>query len=878
MTQTILLIDGNSIAFRAFYATYTSLERFTNHDGVHTNAIFGFNNMLDILLKRIKPDKVLVAFDAGKTTFRTKKFAEYKGGRQKTPKELLEQMPLIKKMLDGYGIEHYELANWEADDIIGTLAKSGAEAGAKVIVVTGDHDLTQLTTDKITVALTVKGVQDVEEYTPAHVEEKDGLTPAQIIDMKGLRGDTSDNYPGVTGVGPKTAIKLLQKFGTMENLYANIDSLKKSKMKENLIRDRDNAFLSKDLATIRKDAPITIGLDDIDYGGPDVEKLRAFFTDMDMRTALSRLGGAEPEKQVQVDYTLLTKGNLGLTKKLHAPLAFELEMLEDNYHLAPIQGFVLADKDTTLISRDLSLLDDLELHMFLEDEQNKLTVFDAKCNMVAAHRLGLNIHPDCDILLASYLLDPDDNNTDFGTTARRHGYTDLPSDSDVYGKGAKLHMPDDKAFCEHLAQKGRALLTLRPQLMANLKEQGETDLFTDLELPLSRVLAEMEMAGITLDEDTLSAMGEQFKGSMSVLEQDIYRDAGHEFNLNSPKQLGVVLFEDLGLPVIKKTKTGYSTSVKVLEQLRSSHPIINKILQWRTISKLQSTYVKGLSKALQDDNKIHTRYLQTLTQTGRLSSVDPNMQNIPARDFGKQIRKAFVPSHPDWIIFSSDYSQIELRVLAHISGDKNMQEAFKEDRDIHANTAIKIFGLHDASEVTPDMRRQAKATNFGIVYGISEFGLAQNIGISRKQAKDFIAGYFAQYPQVQDYMDKEVKIARDRGYVETLFHRRRYLRDINNRNANLRHFAERTAMNTPIQGSAADIIKIAMVRMQRALRAAHMQATMLLQVHDELIFEAPESEVEQLKTLVTKVMDSAVKLDVPLKVESNYGKTWYDAK
>ncbi|WP_155286556.1 DNA polymerase I [Lacticaseibacillus zhaodongensis] len=878
MAQTILLIDGNSISFRAFYATYTSLDRFTNHDGVHTNAIFGFNNMLDILLKRIQPDKVLVAFDAGKTTFRTKKYDEYKGGRQKTPDELLEQLPLIKKMLDGYNIEHYELADWEADDIIGTMAKQGADSGADVIVVTGDRDLTQLATDKITVALTVKGVQDVEEFTPEHVEEKYGVTPAQIVDKKGLMGDTSDNYPGVTGIGPKTAIKLLKQFGTMENLYANIDELKKSKMKDNLVNDKDNAFMSKDLARIRQDAPITIGLYDIDYQEPDTDKLRDFFSDMDMKTALTRLGGAEPEKQEKINYTLLTADNLGLTQKLRAPLAFELEMLEDNYHLAPIQGFVLADKNTTLISQDLSLLDDLELHMFLEDKNNKLTVFDAKRNIVAAHRLGLNINPDCDVLLASYLLDPDDNSTDLGTAARRHGYTALPSDADVYGKGAKLHMPDKDVFCEHLARKARALLTLRPQLLTDLEEQGETALFTDLEQPLSRVLAEMEIAGITLDQDTLDEMGKQFTGTMSVLEQDIFREAGHEFNLNSPKQLGVVLFEDLGLPIIKKTKTGYSTSVDVLEQLRSSHPIIGKILQWRTISKLQSTYVKGLTKAVHDDHKIHTRYLQTLTQTGRLSSVDPNMQNIPARDFGKQIRKAFVPSHPDWIIFSSDYSQIELRVLAHISGDKNMQEAFKEGRDIHANTAIKIFGLKDASEVTPDMRRQAKATNFGIVYGISDFGLAQNIGITRKQAKDFIAGYFAQYPQVHDYMDKEVAIAREQGYVETLFHRRRYLHDIHSRNFNLRSFAERTAMNTPIQGSAADIIKIAMVRMQKALAEKHMQATMLLQVHDELIFEAPESEAEELSKLVPQIMDSAVKLDVPLKVESHYGKTWYDAK
>ena len=873
----VLLIDGNSVAFRAFYATYTALDNFTNHAGVHTNAIFGFDNMLATLLKRDTPDKVLVAFDAGKTTFRTKKYDNYKGGRQKTPEELLEQMPLIKQMLEGYGIQHYELANYEADDIIGTLSHQADLAGDTVTIVTGDRDLTQLATANVTVAVTIKGLQETESYTPAHMQDKFEVTPKQFIDLKGLMGDTSDNYPGVTKVGEKTAIKLIKEFGSIENLYAHVDELKKSKMKENLINDRDNAFMSKDLATIRLDAPLTIGLDDIDYAGPDVETLRAFFTEMDMKSALKRLG-AVPVAVKQVEYTELTADNLALAMQLKAPVAFELSMLGDNYHTEALRGFMVADANQIFVSTDVSLLGDLEFSMWLGDAARQLTVFDAKRNIVAGSRAGVELHPDFDALLASYLLDPDDNSTDLGTLARNHDYMQLQADVDVFGKGAKLHMPEKTDFCNFLAQKADALLTLRPQLLAELAKQNESALFTDLELPLSTVLAQMEMAGITMDADVLQGMGEQWTGSMNVLEQEIYNEAGREFNLNSPKQLGVVLFEELGLPVIKKTKTGYSTSVDVLEQLKSSHPIIQKILDWRGLAKLQSTYVNGLQKALHADGKIHTRYLQTLTQTGRLSSVDPNMQNIPARGLGKQVRYAFVPSKPDWVIFSSDYSQIELRVLAHISGDKNMQEAFKEDRDIHANTAMKIFGLDSADQVTPDMRRQAKATNFGIVYGISDFGLAANIGITRIQAKAFIAGYFEQYPDVKTYMDKMVAKAREDGYVETLFNRRRYLRDIHSRNFNLRSFAERTAMNTPIQGSAADIIKVAMVRMQQALTEHHLQAKMLLQVHDELIFEAPRSEVAVLAKLVPQVMDSAVKLDVPLKVESNYGDTWYDAK
>lgn len=878
MSQTVLLIDGNSITFRAFYATYTSLDRFTNHAGIHTNAIFGFNNMLDNLLQRIRPDKVLVAFDAGRTTFRTAKFADYKGGRQKTPSELSEQIPLIKELLDGYQIAHYELVDWEADDIIGTVAKQSAANGDDVIIVTGDQDLTQLAADRITVAVTKKGVAEIDEYTPESIMADQGVTPKQIIDLKGLRGDTSDNYPGVTGIGPKTALKLIKEYGSIEALYEQVDDLKKSKMKDNLIADRENAFLSKELATIRQDAPVEIELSALDYAGPDTDKLRAFFTEMDMKTALKRLGGDVPQEVAKAEYTVLTPENLDAVQQLTGPLAFNLEMLTDNYHLADIVAFTIADATHTFVSQDLSLLDDLTLHLWLEDDARDLTVFDTKRNVVAARRLGFNLKPTFDVLLAAYLLDPDDNSDDLGTLARRNDYDQLPSDEEVYGKGVKRALPEDDVLYNHLALKAQALLALRPTLTQALEDQQETALFADLEMPLATVLADMEIRGIKVQPETLQEMGETLTGSLNVLEQDIYREAEHEFNLNSPKQLGVVLFEELGLPIIKKTKTGYSTSVEVLEQLKSSHPIIQMILDWRALAKVQSTYVVGLQKTIQPDGKIHTRYQQTLTQTGRLSSVEPNLQNIPARGLGKQVRQAFVPSEPGWVIYSSDYSQIELRVLAHISGDANMQEAFREGRDIHANTAMKIFNVADPADVTSDMRRQAKATNFGIVYGISDFGLAKNIGITRKQAKAFIDGYFEQYPQVHDYMDKMVKQAREQGYVETLLHRRRYLHDINSRNFNLRGFAERTAMNTPIQGSAADIIKVAMVHMAAVLKEHHMQARMLLQVHDELIFEAPESELEQLRELTIKVMDSAYKLDVPLKVDSHAGANWYDVK
>lgn len=878
--KKLLLIDGNSVAFRSFYALYNQLDRFTNQDGLHTNAIFVFNNLLDIIVAKEKPDAALVAFDAGKTTFRTKKYSDYKGGRAKTPTELLEQLPYIKELLDDHGISHYELKDWEADDIIGTMAKEGEEDGWTVTVVTGDRDLTQLTTDAVTVQVTVKGVGELETYTPAHVEEKLGIRPDQIIDLKGLMGDTSDNYPGVTKVGEKTALKLLAQFGSIQGLYDHIDELKPSKMKENLINDKDKALLSRDLATIRQNAPLTIGLADVAYTGPDIEKLREFYTKLDMRQALAKLPGGTPaataEPAAPVHYQVLTDANLTELPTMSGPVAFELEMLTDNYHTAEFMGFFIGTVAETYVSTDVSLLTLPAVQTWLA--KHPLTVFDAKRNIVGADRLNVTLpQVDFDILLASYLLNPDQNSNDFGQIAKDHDYQ-LAFDEDVYGKGAKRAVPGDDELFTHFAHKAQAMLTLQPHLTKDLKAQDQTDLFTDMEMPLAKVLAQMEIAGITLDAPTLKAMGTEFTQTMKVLEEKIYGEAGVKFNLNSPKQLGEILFEKLKLPVIKKTKTGYSTSVEVLDQLKSASPIVQDILDYRGVAKLQSTYVTGLLKAQMPDQKIHTRYLQTLTQTGRLSSVDPNMQNIPARDEGKQIRKAFVPSHPDWQIFSSDYSQIELRVLAHISGDANMQEAFKEDRDIHANTAMKIFGLDSPDQVTPDMRRQAKATNFGIVYGISDFGLAKNIGISRAQAKAFIDGYFEQYPKVHDYMDKMVALAREQGYVETLFHRRRYLAQIHSRNFNLRQFAERTAMNTPIQGSAADIIKVAMIRMQQMLEKEQLQSKMLLQVHDELIFEGPTEEMATLGQLVPSVMDSAVDLAIPLKVESSYGPTWFAAK
>ncbi|MFC6315253.1 DNA polymerase I [Lapidilactobacillus achengensis] len=883
----LLLLDGNSLAFRAFFALHNSLDRFTNSQGLHTNAIYTFSNMLDSLLAAEQPTHVLVAFDAGKTTFRTEMFPDYKGNRSKTPTEFAEQLPYINQLLDAYGLTHYQLPNYEADDIIGTLAQAAADK-MPVTVVTGDRDLTQLTTANTTVKVTIKGVNELETYTPEHVREKLGIDPEQIVDLKGLMGDTSDNYPGVTKVGEKTALKLLKQYGSIAGLYEHVAEMKPSKLKENLINDQQAALMSQTLARINTTAPLTIDLAATNRRPVDQTALIAFYQEMDFKSKLAKmdLGDLADENEADAAETPiklveLTRSNLASALAKQQPRAFDLDILGDNYHVDTPVGFALGTPQQWYYSDDLSLLQEPALSQWLADENQLKYVFDSKKTDVLLARLDLRIAGmSFDLLLVSYLLNTFDNSNDLGVIAHLHGYAGVQTDLDVYGKGTKRAIPTDYAVLgEHLSRKAQAIYQLQAQLTEQLRANDQDQLYDEIEAPLALVLAQMELAGITVDSQRLKAMQQDFSKTLTEIEALIYQDAGHEFNINSPKQLGVVLFEELKLPVIKKNKTGYSTSVEVLEQLQKSHPIIERILTYRQISKLQSTYINGLLKVIHPDHKVHTRYLQTLTQTGRLSSVDPNLQNIPVRlPEGRKIRQAFVPSHPDWEIFSSDYSQVELRVLAHVSGDQNMQAAFKNGLDIHANTAMKIFGLTDPSQVTPDMRRQAKATNFGIVYGISDYGLAKNIGISRPQAAAFIAAYFEQYPDVQAYIKDIVATARQQGYVETIMHRRRYLPDINAKNFNLRSFAERTAMNTPIQGSAADIIKVAMINMQQRLTQEHLQAKMLLQVHDELIFEAPTEEIPLLAKIVPQVMDSAVSLDVPLVVDSAHGATWYDAK
>lgn len=873
----LVLIDGNSLSFRAFYA----LPLLSNHAGIHTNAVYGFAMLLEKIIKEEKPNHFLVAFDAGKTTFRHSKYSEYKGGRQKTPPELSEQFPYIRQLLDAYHIKRYELDNYEADDIIGTLSRQADEEDFETIIITGDRDLTQLATDNVTIYYTKKGVTDVDHYTPKFIAEKyNGLVPKQIIDMKGLMGDTSDNIPGVAGVGEKTAIKLLNQFESVEGVYEHIEEVTAKKLKEKLINSKDDALMSKDLATINVHSPIEVSLEDTKLTLQDdtTEKIE-LFKKLEFKQLLADIDTSSTNEEV-IDKTFEIEQdfqNVDLNDLNEAVIHFELE--STNYLKDTILKFGFYTNHQHVVINAEDVKDYKHLVQWLEDKNTTKIVYDAKKTYVSAHRLGINIENiEFDVMLASYIIDPSRSINDVKSVVSLYGQNYVKDNITIFGKGKKHHIPEEPILNEHIASVTEAIAAVTPTMKSQLEDYNQIELLKDLELPLARILSEMEEIGIYTDINDLKEMEFEIQKKLDVLISNIHESAGEAFNINSPKQLGVVLFETLQLPVIKKTKTGYSTAVDVLEKLQGEHPIIDDILEYRQLAKLQSTYVEGLQKVISKDHRIHTRFNQTLAQTGRLSSIDPNLQNIPIRlEEGRKIRKAFKPTSKDSVILSADYSQIELRVLAHITQDESLKHAFINGHDIHTATAMKVFNV-ESDQVDSLMRRQAKAVNFGIVYGISDYGLSQSLGITRKQAKAFIDDYLASFPGVKQYMSDIVKDAKAQGYVETLLHRRRYIPDITSRNFNLRSFAERTAMNTPIQGSAADIIKLAMVKFSEKIKETKYHAKLLLQVHDELIFEIPKSEVEDFSKFVEEIMEQALVLDVPLKVDSNYGATWYDAK
>lgn len=859
----LILIDGNSLAFRAFYG----LPLLSNQSGLHTNAIFGFQKILDKIIREEDPTHFLIAFDAGKQTFRHEKYGEYKGGRQKTPPELGEQFAPIRKLIDAYGIKRYEVENYEADDIIGSLSKQADENGMETIIITGDRDLTQLASDHVTIYFTKKGVTQIDKYTPEYIEEEYGLRPEQIIDMKGLWGDTSDNIPGVPGIGEKTAIKLLKKYDSVEGVYENIEELK-GKQRENLENFKADALMSKELATIYRDMTFDFNLDDLKLPPEDVDAKIKVFKEFEFNSLLENLNEAPVN-----DATTFETKRVDSLSELGKNVSLYLESEHANYLLNKPTVLAVTDGEKSFVT-NVEDIDTESLEEFLTT-RDTINTYDLKRQIAFLNQLDVTFtNFTGDIMLGSFLLDPGKKIVDVSTTVEIFNIL-IDSDESHYGKGRNKKNPTIEETKDFTETKTLAIHQALKLLEKKLKDDEMYNLFKELEIPLSKVLSTMEIKGITVDLNTLKDMETELEERLNHLKSEIYEIAGEEFNINSPKQLGVVLFEHLELPVIKKTKTGYSTAADVLETLRPKHKIIEYILEYREIQKLQSTYVVGLQGQIHEDGRIHTRFNQTLAQTGRLSSVEPNLQNIPIRlEEGRKIRKAFVPKNEDNVLLSLDYSQIELRVLASISKDEKMIQAFNDGKDIHTITAANVYNI-EPNEVTSTMRSNAKAVNFGIVYGISDYGLSQQLGITRKEAKEFIDTYLDTFVNVKKYMKHIVQDAKRDGYVSTLLGRRRYVPDINSRNFNARSFSERIAMNSPIQGTAADIIKLAMVNYFESEKKEKFDAELLLQIHDELVFDIPKTEVEDFIEVIKEIMEHALEIEVPLKVEYEYGPNWY---
>ena len=876
----IILLDGNSLSYRAYYA----MPALKNKKGLYTNSVYGFTLMLEKILEDTKPKYALVAFDKGKETFRHKSYEAYKGTRDKTPTELVEQFGYVRELLDSFGIKYEEHLDYEADDIIGSYAKIAEKAGLEVIIVSGDKDLTQLASDNITVYYTKRGVTEIDYYTPEFINEKYGLTPQQIIDMKGLMGDKSDNIPGIPGVGEKTAIKLLAEYETVENVLENIDNISGKKLKERLTEGKEDAILSKKLATIFTDVPVDNKIEDLTFK-ENREKKKELFEKLEFVSFLRKLSqekSVEDSSETETEEEKIKKDIEIQIADKDTKLDFKnsslhIECYTEDYQNSDVLGVSVYVGDTAYIFSEENFFDNKYAIEYLQSQEEK-TVYDIKKIIYIAKKNNKEINGDVfDIKIANYLIDVT-SKSEIDKIVFNYLGEIISSNEEIYGKGAKRSLPTQEVLNSYIAKIAASILEVKPLMIKRLEEENMLDLYKNIEIKVARVLANMEFEGIHVSKKALDEMSHEFDERIKVLEGSIYTLAGSEFNIASPKQLGVVLFEDLGLPVVKKTKTGYSTAVEVLEQLQYKHDIIPLIMEYRTLTKLNSTYAKGLVKDITREGKIHTRYEQTLTQTGRLSSVNPNLQNIPTRiEEGKKIRKAFIPASNDRVILSIDYSQIELRVLAHIAQDKGMIDAFKHDVDIHTKTASDVNGV-PLDEVTPTMRREAKAVNFGIVYGISDFGLSNNLGITRKRAKEFIEKYLETFKGVDKYMTDIVEFAKEHGYVETLYNRRRSLPEINAKNKIIANLNARIAMNTPIQGTAADIIKIAMISAYNYIEESKVDAKLLLQVHDELIFDVSKDILEEFTNKMVTIMEEAANLDVKLKAEASSGPSWYEAK
>ena len=866
--EELILIDGNSLLFKAFYATSYTGNYMVNRNGIPTNGVYGFARMVDKILDN-NPKYVIVAFDYGKKTFRNELLDTYKAQRKETPEELIPQFSLAREYLTAHNITWYEVEGFEGDDIIGTLVDFGEKNNLKVSVYTGDKDAFQLISPQTTIYRTVKGVTELDIYNEQTLLDKYGLKPDQIRDFLGLMGDTADNIPGIKGVGEKTALKLLHQYETIEGLEEHQNELK-GKMGEKIRAGMEDALMSKKVATILRDVPLDVDLKKAEYEGYDYDTLKSFYETYDMNSLIKSMTiEAAPKKELKLEI-------VDHMPEITKDSAVYASIYDTNYHRSIILGYgIYNDEQAYFISYENALKDESFL-AYLKDETKKKYGYDIKSAVIGSRWNGVEINGyTFDLSLASYVLEPAIKE-ELKYVCTHFDYDGVMYDEEVFGKGAKKHIPDDALLAQHTVSKAKAIYELKDVVTKELKDKKQYELYEDIELPVTRILGEMEFAGTEIDLEVLKEMDEAFDETIEKLSNDIYRISGTTFNISSPKQLGQVLFEDLGLKGGKKTKTGYSTSQDVLEKIIDAHPVVPLVLEYRMLTKLSSTYLKGLQEQVFPDNKIHTIYKQTLTHTGRLSSVDPNLQNIPVRsEEGKLIRKAFV-SHNGYLV-SFDYSQIELRILAHMAHVTNLIDAFNQGKDIHRHTAALVFGVKD-EEVTPQMRSQAKAVNFGIIYGMSEFRLSKDIGMSIAEARNFINKYFETYPEVKTYMDEVVEVCKKQGYVSTLLNRKRYIPTINDKNFMVRQQAQRYAMNTPIQGTGADILKLAMIEVDKALKVHHLKSQMILQVHDELIFDVFEDELEEVMSLVKEKMENCIKMDVPLIVEGNYAKNWCELK
>lgn len=881
MNKTLVIIDGNSIINRAFYA----LPEMSNKEGLKTNAIYGFTNMLLKIIDTYNPTHISVAFDRKAPTFRHIEFKEYKAGRKKMPDELREQFEPLKDLLDKFNIHRLEIDGYEADDIIGTVSKIAEDNGFKVYIVTGDKDAIQLASNKTTTLITKKGVGEVEEYDYDSVIEKYEMTPTQFIDLKGLMGDKSDNIPGVPGIGEKTGIKLIKEFSSIEGIFDNIDSIKGS-TKKKLEENKELAIMSKKLATIIRDVPVEFNLEELEYGNYNTKDILDVFKYLGFTSLIPRIGNLDESEEI------VNEANVEISK------------LED------IDEFINKVKENNeliikTVTREGNILDKRIKYIFLSVdgkkiyyvEENSIHKLEYIFTSNEIKKLGYNLKDDYialkpysikleniyfDITIAEYLIDSMSSTSyECSAIAMKYLTKKVKTKEELLGKGVKAKKYQDLSFEElssHISQIIDTVKSVMPIMEENLKESNMDGLLYHVEMPLVEVLADMEYEGVKVDKEKLNELGSQFKEIIKKLESEIYEISEEEFNINSPKQLGVILFEKLGLPVIKKTKTGYSTNAEVLDKLKDQSPIIDKIIEYRQIVKLNSTYVEGLLSIINPiDGRIHSSFNQTITTTGRISSTEPNLQNIPVKlEMGRNIRKVFI-SDKGCKLVDADYSQVELRVLAHMSQDETMIDAFKHNEDIHTKTASQVFNV-SMDEVTSKQRSDAKAVNFGIVYGKSDFGLSEDLNIPVKQAKEYIENYFNKYNKIKEFMDNIIEDASSNGYVTTILNRRRYIPEIKSSNFMLRNAGKRAAMNAPIQGSAADIIKIAMINVYKKLEENNLKSKLILQVHDELIVEAVDSEIDIVKKIVKDEMENAVCLDVNLDVDLNIGDSWYDTK